>query len=179
VDQIDQGSTNEPQISQLEKTFENGLWNTRFVVFPAVLCSLLGALLMFIVGSSLILGQVGKMFSYWPLNDAKVNELLGKLIGAIDLYLIGVVLLIFSFGIYELFISKIDVGRRNTDLNILEIRDLDELKNRIIKVVIMVLIVKFFKLVLAAEFTTPLELLYLAIAIFTIALGTYFMHKAH
>ena len=42
---------------------------------------------------------------------AVLSEMLLELITAIDLYLIGVVLLIFGFGIYELFISKIDIAR--------------------------------------------------------------------
>ena len=39
------------------------------------------------------------------------SHILAHVITAVDLYLIGVVLLIFSFGIYELFISKIDIAR--------------------------------------------------------------------
>ena len=37
--------------------------------------------------------------------------------------------MIFGFGIYELFISKIDIAREDEDVTILEIKDLDELKN--------------------------------------------------
>ncbi len=44
---------------------------------------------------------------------------------------------------------------------------------------IMVLVVTFFKKILAADFQTPLELLYFAISIFAISFGVYFMHKAH
>ena len=36
--------------------------------------------------------------------------------------------MIFGFGIYELFISKIDIARRNKNITILEIESLDELK---------------------------------------------------
>ena len=53
-------------------------------------------------------------------------------VGSIDLYLIGVVLLIFSFGIYDLFISQIDIGRSDSEVRVLEIKKLDDLKNRII-----------------------------------------------
>ena len=56
---------------------------------------------------------------------------------------------------------------------------LDDLKNRIIKVVIMVLVVSFFKRVLGMEFNTPMEMMYFAISIFAISFGVYFMHKAH
>ena len=68
------------------------------------------------------------------------SQILYKNISAVDLYLIGVVLLIFGFGIYT---SKIDVARRNVSVTILEIESLDELKNKIVKVIVMVLIVSF------------------------------------
>ena len=71
--------------------------------------------------------------------------MLYKMISAVDLYLIGIVLLIFGFGIYELFISKIDIAREDLSVTILEIENLDELKNKIIKVIVMVLIVSFLK----------------------------------
>ena len=51
--------------------------------------------------------------------------------------------MIFGFGIYELFISKIDVARQNIDITILEIENLDELKQKIIKVIISIIIQKF------------------------------------
>lgn len=106
-------------------------------------------------------------------------KLVGTLIGAVDYFLIGVVLLIFSFGIYELFISHLEIGRLNEEVKILEITNLDDLKNRIIKVVIMVLIVSFFKKILSIDFNTPQEMFYFAGSIFVLCLGVYFMHKTH
>ena len=106
-------------------------------------------------------------------------KLVGTLIGAVDYFLIGVVLLIFAFGIYELFVSPLEIGRLNKDVQILEITNLDDLKNRIIKVVIMVLIVSFFKKILSIEFTTPQDMFFFASSIFVICLGVYFLHKGH
>jgi uncharacterized membrane protein YqhA len=109
------------------------------------------------------------------------KEILIKFIEAIDLYLIGVVLLIFSFGIYELFISKIDVARLDESVTILEIKDLDELKNKIIKVIIMVLIVSFFSKILQSseEYDTPLEMLYFALSILALSVGVYLIKIKH
>ncbi|MCA9408110.1 MAG: YqhA family protein, partial [Candidatus Omnitrophica bacterium] len=99
------------------------------------------------------------------------------IIGAVDLYLIGIVLLIFSFGVYELFISKIDPARQDTEINILEITTLDGLKNKLLKVIVMVLIVYFFKTILSSHFSAPLEMLYLGAAILMISSCTYFIRK--
>ena len=72
------------------------------------------------------------------------NSLLFEIIASIDLFLIGIVLLIFWFGVYELFISEIDFAKVNFLSLTLKIKSLDQLKNKIIKVIIIVLIVKFF-----------------------------------
>jgi len=87
-------------------------------------------------------------------------------------------LLLFSFGVYELFISKIDIGRDNKEIKILEITSLDELKNKILKVIIMVLIVSFFQRILTMEYRTPIEMFYFALSIFFLSCGIYLMHKA-
>jgi len=89
-----------------------------------------------------------------------------------------VVMLIFSFGLYELFISKIDDAESSeAGSKLLAIHSLDELKDKLGKVVVMVLIVSFFKKVINMNFSTPLEMLYLAGSILALALALYFMHK--
>ena len=105
-------------------------------------------------------------------------KVVGELIGAIDLYLIAVVLLIFSFGIYELFVSQIDEAKESESSQILEIHSLDELKDKIAKVIIMVLVVKYFQMVLDMSFNGALEMLYLAISILGLSLALFFLHKA-
>ena len=166
---------NKPKSSLLEKIFETILWKSRLIVLLAVIFSLLGALALFFCGSLEIVHTAAPAFQLH--HEVNYNELLIGIIGAIDLYLIGIVLLIFSFGVYELFISKIDIAHEEYGQNILEIESLDELKNKIIKVVIMVLIVGFFKTVLSAKFTTPLEILYLGLAILCVAGCTFFIRK--
>ena len=104
------------------------------------------------------------------------EDIVAGIIGAVDLYLIAVVMLIFSFGIYELFISHIDeaMAEKNTS-KILKVTSLDQLKDKIAKVIIMVLVVNFFQRVLHTEFKTPLEMLYFALAIAALSLGLYFL----
>ncbi|MDD4127888.1 MAG: YqhA family protein, partial [Methanomicrobium sp.] len=106
------------------------------------------------------------------------EDILIGIIGAIDFYLIGLVLLIFSFGIYELFISKLDIARAQGEFgNILEVKNLDDLKNKIIKVIIMVLIVSFFQRILSMSFTTSADMLAMAISIGVICIGVYYMGR--
>ena len=107
-------------------------------------------------------------------------KIMSGIISGIDMYLIGIVLMLFSFGIYELFISKLDIGRRaNQEIQILEIKSLEQLKDKILKVIVMVLVVGFFKQVMQMHIETPLDLLYLAISILLIAASSYILRTPY
>jgi uncharacterized membrane protein YqhA len=56
------------------------------------------------------------------------------------------------------------------------IENLDDLKDRLAKVVLLILIVKFFEQVLSLTFETPLELLYLAVGIALVAGALFLSH---
>jgi len=160
--------------SILEKYFESILWSSRYVVVLASTFSVIAAITLFLIGSYTISYGILDYIEFF-----EKNQLLKNIIKAVDLYLIAVVLLIFGFGIYELFVSKIDIARKNTDVTILEVENIDELKDKIIKVIIMVLIVSFFEkiLIIMDSFTTPQDMLYFAISITSLAAGVYLIHK--
>jgi uncharacterized membrane protein YqhA len=167
----------------LEKFFENAMWQTRLFVLFAVVFGLLGSIVLFIVASVDIFEVLKYTINVYSngLHPEKFHEeIVSKIIGAVDLYLIAVVMLIFSFGIYELFISKIDAACNEENENcstILAIHSLDQLKDKIAKVIIMVLVVNYFQRVLHTTYQTPLELLYFALAITALAVGLYFLGK--
>ena len=168
-----------------EFLFETGLWSTRYVIILGVVFSILSAIALFIAGSWEIVHAIQETLYECAHNkcqgieDRIHHDLVPGIINAIGLYLIGVVLMIFGFGIYELFISKIDIARDDRDITILEIKDLDELKNKIIKVIIMVLIVTFFQKVTGSDidWDSAQNMMYLAISIFALSLGVYFLKK--
>ena len=167
--------------SFLEAVFEGSLWNGRLIAVLAVIFGMIGAIVMFLVASADVwhIAVVTYKYFFMHYHPENFHEMIvGGIIGAVDLYLIAVVLLIFSFGIYELFISEID-DAENSEVGskILAIHSLDELKDKLGKVVVMVLIVSFFKKVIHMNFSTPLEMLYLAGSILFLALALYFMHK--
>lgn len=158
--------------SLIERIFEGALWRSRFIVLLGTIFSMVGALLFFIVGSRDILLVVSDFITGTHFDT---KEVLSLVIGAIDLYLIGIVLLILSFGIYELFISKIDEASDNdpSTHSLLEITSLDELKTKLVNSIIIVLIVSFFQRVLNLTYTTPLDMLYFALSILALAVGLY------
>ncbi len=162
----------EKKQSIFEKLFESLLWKSRLVIVTAVVFAILGAFALFIAGAM----ETLHTFSYIFESEATTNttKLIAGILGSIDLFLIGIFLFIFAFGVYELFISRIDIAREDEATNILEIESLDELKNKLIKVVIIILIVSFFKAALNFTFNSPLDLLCLAAAILAISV-CYFL----
>jgi uncharacterized membrane protein YqhA len=165
----------------LEKLFENTMWQARLFILFAVVFGLLGGIVLFIVASVDIYEVIKYAINVYlnGLHPADFHEVIvSKIIGAVDLYLIAVVMLIFSFGLYELFISKIDAAEDNSKgSNILAITSLDQLKDKIAKVIVMVLVVGFFQRVLHTEYNGALEMLYFAVSIMVLAVGLYFLGK--
>lgn len=166
-------------MSSLENKFEKGLWNVRYIVVLSVILSVVASITLFVIGSWDIIHSI--IFQN-PLFNAEVNnnnDLLFKIISSIDLFLIGIVLLIFGFGVYELFISEIDFAKGKFAESTLKINSLDQLKNKIIKVIIIVLIVKFFEkiLKLTPNFSSPLDVLYFGLSILAICVGYYLINR--
>ncbi len=166
----------------LEKIFENTLWSSRFIVILAVIFGLIGAVVLFAVASVDIFSTAKYVFNTYITHahpESFHEDVVGGIIGAVDLYLIGVVMLLFSFGLYELFISEIDVAKDDSgeDNKILAIHSLDQLKDKISKVIVMVLVVGFFQKVAHTEYNTPLDLLYFALSITAVSVGLYFLGK--
>lgn len=166
--------------SMIESVFENFLWSTRFLVLFAVISSLVASLTLFIIGSVDMFEMFIDVWNYYINHDTSIDvhtTVVGDIIGAIDIYLIAVVLLLFSFGLYELFISHIDPAEDGEASAILQIHSLDALKDKIAKVIVMALVVKYFQMVLSMEFNTALEMSYLALSILALALALYFLHQ--
>ncbi len=165
--------------SLIERVFETTLWQSRFFVLFAVIFSMLGAISLFVVASADIWGVITMVFKTYiqGLHPEHFHEdIVSGLIGAIDLYLIAIVLIIFGFGLYELFISEIDIAKHGSS-KILEIHSLDELKDKLAKVIVMVLVVSFFQRVLHTSYEGALEMLYFAGSILALSIGLYFLHK--
>lgn len=166
-------------MSKFEEKFEKGLWSTRFIVIIAVVLSIISSISLFLLGGWEIIQATTFNNPLFNVNINNNNDLLFKIISSIDLFLIGIVLLIFGFGVYELFISEIDFAKGKFADSTLKINNLDQLKNKIIKVIIIVLIVKFFEKVLklSHNFTSPNDLLLFSISILSICIGYYLINR--
>ena len=166
----------------IEKWFEHGLWSSRFIIILAVIFGLIGAVLLFAVASFDVYSTASYVINSYATHahpQGFHEQVVGGIIGAVDLYLIGVVMIIFSFGLYELFISDIDPAKdeHGKENQLLAVHSLDQLKDNISKVIVMVLVVGFFQKVGHTEFNGALELFYLALSITAVSVGLYFLSK--
>ena len=119
----------------MRKIFEKILLaSNSFTLFPVVF-GLLGAIVLFIIASYDVGKVLLEVYKYFFAADFHVenfhSEVVGEIVGAIDLYLMALVLYIFSFGIYELFISEITQLKQSKQSKVLEVHSLDELKDKL------------------------------------------------
>lgn len=167
----------------VEKIFEGILWESRFAVLFAVVASLLTSLAVFYMATVDAYYMITHLAEYAsPALDTVERNVLRSatithVVEIVDGYLLATVLLIFSLGLYELFISKIDQAEEaENSSNVLLISSLDDLKGRLAKVILMILIVKFFEHAISMTFASPLDLLYLAAGISLLGLALFLSH---
>ncbi|MEY2722125.1 MAG: hypothetical protein RIS57_32 [Actinomycetota bacterium] len=107
---------------------------TRYAVFVPALASIFGAILLMAQGSIAIVMVVIDAVT----TDLSLKETIVEVLTAVDAILLGTVLLVIGYGLYELFIdAEIEVPQW------LRVRDLDDLKSKLIGVVVAILAVVF------------------------------------
>jgi uncharacterized membrane protein YqhA len=168
---------------RIQSIFEHLLWNSRFVVLTAVVATLLGGMAMFLIATIDAYELLVHVYRYATMHlegEARVtmrSESIAHIVELIDGYLLGTVMLIFSLGLYELFISKIDPAESSErGSKVLLIHSLDDLKSRLGQVVLMILIVRFFERALVIPFESALEGLFMGASIALIGLALYLSH---
>ena len=166
-----------------EKTFESALWNSRLVVIVAVVASLLVSFAMFAVATLDVVQLGSQVLEYVRLGMTSPERaddralIVATVVEVVDGYLLGAIMMIFALGLYELFVSRIDIAEGSEFASrLLLIRSLDDLKDRLAKVVLLILVVKFFEYALRLHITGALELLYLAVGIALVSLAIWLSH---
>jgi uncharacterized membrane protein YqhA len=162
----------------IERLFEAVLWNSRLLALVAVVASLLIAVALFYVTTVNGVHLAGEVAAYAGLDqsarDHEHVKIVARCAELVDGYLFAAIMLIFSFGLYELFVSRIDAAERSEVApRLLLIQNIDDLKARLAKVVFLILIVRYFEFALQSEVNGPLDLLYLALGIALVALSLY------
>jgi uncharacterized membrane protein YqhA len=156
--------------------FLSAVVRLRWLGAIAVVGSMIGGVLMFVVGTITTYEAVRGYIDHEP-NEVQDRGLAAtvEVIGALDEYLFGLLLLVFAVGICQLFLLK-PGGRaamRRAGLPAwLDVRDLLELKIMLVELILVVFIVQFLRLVLneVEEFEWTLLTVPIAVGIFAIVL---------
>ncbi|MBA3024646.1 MAG: YqhA family protein [Gammaproteobacteria bacterium] len=169
----------------IEQLFEGVLWNSRFVVLTAVIGSLLAGFAIFYMATVdvIYLFQHALHYADSSLSEearkALHDSTVSHIVEVVDGYLLATVMLIFSLGLYELFISDIDQAHGSKAASkIMVINSLDDLKSKLAKVILMILIVTLFEEAITMHIATPLDLVYLGASIALVALALYWTHAS-
>ncbi len=153
----------------------------RVIVYLPVVFGIVSALILIVFSTIDMLGMMREVFiALKTLNFSASTHLMivSEIVGAVDLYLIAIVIIIFSFGLFELFISEVGENQNKIKLPpILSISSLDELKDKLAKVIVMVLVVSFFQRALSVKYSGALEMMYFALSISALSVGVYLLHK--
>jgi uncharacterized membrane protein YqhA len=107
---------------------------TRYAVLIPSIASIIGALLLMAQGSISILMVIADAVLY----NAYLKDTIVDILTAVDAILLGTVLLVIGYGLYELFVdTRLEVPEW------LQVRDLDDLKSKLIGVVVAIIAVVF------------------------------------
>ena len=152
----------------------------RFFSFVAIICSLIGSLLMFVIGAAKTYHAFNAV-----LFDIVPNETLSHLkpadiattylIKSLDAFLIALVLFIFAFGVYSLFLLKDKDKNEHNALGWIKIPNISHLKNILAEVIIIIIFVKFLEIVFISLDQFSWEILLLPVAILMLSLGLKFL----
>jgi len=172
------------RFARLESRFETLLWKLRLVAILPVVMTALSSIATFILGTTETFHALQVMLHHGADNEKYVADALGGFIGGIDLYLIGLALLIFSYGTYELLISAIDPARQGENAShseefkgLLDVRNLDDLKAKLIKVLVVALLVFAFKAMIGLPIQTGTDLIYYCVGLLLLSLSAYLVSK--
>ena len=93
------------QPGRIERRLERAIWKFRLITLIPVVMSLIGSISCFVIGTYAQLSVLSHVLQ-GRFNETYSTRLVGQVVGSIDYYLIGIALLIFGYGIYELVIAE-------------------------------------------------------------------------
>ena len=168
----------------LERFFERALWDSRLLMLVGVVSSVLLALGTFYLALVDLVYFFGLILDYGDLGAgvAERNDLRSDVITAIvkvlDGFLICAILIIVALGLYELFVNRIDVARfSEASPRLLQVHGLDDLKERVARLILLVLLIEFFQRALRIPYDTALDLFYLGLGILFVSAAMYLTNK--
>ena len=150
-------------------TFRRILVSSRFFVLLAVVGSFIASLVTLIAGVVAVLTSTAALIRSGGYGVKSAKSLGVDVLQVIDIFLVGAVLYIMALGIYELFIDP-----EFPAPGWLKIETLDDLKERLVAVVVVMLSVTFLAYVVDLQATSSILEIGAAIGAVLVGLGVYF-----
>jgi uncharacterized membrane protein YqhA len=164
------------------------VFKVRWLTAVAVMFGAIGAALMFVIGSVTTVKSIGVYIGLYELEALSSEAALiasVELIGALDQFLLGLVLLVFAYGVYALFVVA-DQDRWESERSEirapdwLKVTSVTDLKIKLLEVITVLLAVLFLKGVLTVsgqrfEWTD----LVIPVAVVLIGLTTWLIKSTH
>jgi uncharacterized membrane protein YqhA len=130
------------------KVFERTLWAVRYIIIVpviAVAAAAIGVVIVTTLEAVQLVGSVQKSFGTGATGPVDRIVPLGNVLQMVEGYLLAAILIIFALGLYELFIARIDAaGASENAPRTLIIQSVDDLKERLGRVVLLALVIEFF-----------------------------------
>lgn len=157
----------------------------RYITLIAIASSLLGSTIMFLMGVQSVLTAITHFLNLDPFCASIIPDELPPdaiamvmLIKSVDQFLFGLVLLIFGFGIYQLFIAK-TYHRETTDVPPWRrIRSVSQLKKILAEVIIVILFVLFLEeSIIESDYSSHFSALFIPISIFLLSAALWMLRQ--
>ncbi|KAL6873619.1 hypothetical protein ACP4OV_013701 [Aristida adscensionis] len=155
--------------SELEAWVEKAIYACRFMTFLAIGGSLVGSVPCFLRGCHYVMDA---FMEYYLHGGGKVTLML---VEAVDMFLVGTVMFVFGTGLYELFISNMDMSYGSNLFGFfrlperpkwLVIESVNDLKTKLGHVIVMLLLVGIFEKSWRLTITSCADLFCFAASIF-------------
>ena len=139
--------------------------------------SLLGSVGCFVIGAVEVFNAILVIMRLHFTAKSIAAKTIAQMVGGVDYFVIGIALLIFGYGIYELVISDLDPrleGGEEQHTNILSVNSLKSLKNNLSNV-----IVAAFKKTIGFEVNNATDLLALCRSVTMLALSAWLIVRSY
>ncbi|HWF82273.1 MAG TPA: YqhA family protein [Streptosporangiaceae bacterium] len=166
----DTDPSDRPREAGIQQRFERLLAWSRLLALIPVIFLLLDAAGSFVYGADILVrtadGDIGE--------PARIGGRLGIFLIVADTFLVGATLMIAAFGFYELFVLRKDRARHTHWLpDWLQMRDLEDLKARVVSMLILVAAITFVDIAVESHDERGVLFLGLGMAVVIIALTAF------
>ena len=169
-----------PRQSSLTGAFERLLWGSRLLVLVAVVAGLVMAVGAAYLATVDVVSLVGLLIQYgdpglsYEARGELRDDIVTVIAKVLDEYLISAILIVFSLGLYELFVSRIDAAEGSeTASRLLYVGSIDDLKDKVVRLILLILAIEFFQRALQLRYESSLDLMYLAGGVLLLSAAFY------